>query len=120
MTSRSLALPAPSLALGRARGWHRRVATLLIRSRRQAGVGDHPLHQNHHLACKVGLERIVSKRLGVALQVGPAERIPEGVVAALAGSLGNDRVDGRRGLADELDAQPAELDVLVEDLVEGL
>ena len=57
---------------------------------------------------------------GLDYVVGHAERIPEGVVAALAGSLGNDRVDGLRGLADELDAQPAERDVLVEDLVEGL
>ena len=42
--------------VGAARGWHRRVATLLIRSRRQACAGEHPLLQNPHLACKVGLE----------------------------------------------------------------
>ena len=66
LTSRSLALPAPSLALGRARGWHRRVATLLIRSRRQACAGEHPLLQNRHHARKMGLEGIVSKRLGRA------------------------------------------------------
>ena len=42
--------------VGAARGWHRRVATLLIRSRRQACAGEHPLLQNCHLACKVGLE----------------------------------------------------------------
>ena len=48
LTSRSLALPAPSLALGRARGWHRRVATLLIRSRRRVCAGEHQgTYQGH-------------------------------------------------------------------------
>lgn len=70
LTSRSLALRAPSLTLGRARGCHRRVATLLIRSRRQACAGEHPLHQNRLLACKMGLEGIVSKRLGSRYRSG--------------------------------------------------
>ena len=35
--------------VGRAPGWHRRVATLLIRSRRQAWAGEHPLLQRRHL-----------------------------------------------------------------------
>ena len=35
--------------VGRARGWHRRVATLLIRSRRQARVRAHPLRRNRRL-----------------------------------------------------------------------
>ena len=48
LTSQSLALRAPSLTLGRARGWHRRVATLLIRSRRRVCAGEHQgTYQGH-------------------------------------------------------------------------